>query len=50
MKEFLAEYASAWKEGGYLAQRGLIPSPADVQQRATSNIQSMTPLTAQDLQ
>jgi phosphate transport system substrate-binding protein len=45
MKEFLAEYARGWGAGGYLAQRGLIPSPADVQARATA---AATQLTAMD--
>jgi phosphate transport system substrate-binding protein len=45
MKEFLAEYARGWGAGGYLAQRGLIPSPADVQAKATA---AATQLTAMD--
>jgi phosphate transport system substrate-binding protein len=49
MKEFLAEYARAWGAGGYLAQRGLIPSPADVQQRATSAATQLTPVNAGEL-
>ncbi|MBC7985204.1 MAG: substrate-binding domain-containing protein [Sphingomonadaceae bacterium] len=50
LREFLAEYARAWSEGGYLAERGLIPSPADVQQRAAEAIRNPTPITAADLQ
>lgn len=46
MKEFLAEYARAWAAGGYLAQRGLIPSPADVQAQATAAATQLTPLAA----
>ena len=49
MKEFLTEYARAWAAGGYLAQRGLIPSPADVQAKATAGVQSLTPLNAAEL-
>ena len=49
MKEFLAAFAQAWGAGGYLAQRGLIPSPADVQARATTAVQSLTPVTAAEL-
>lgn len=30
LKEFVAEYASAWSPGGYLAKRGLISAPDDV--------------------
>ena len=36
LKEFLAEYARAWSEGGYLAERGLIPSPAGSKPRSTA--------------
>ncbi len=49
MKEFLAEYARGWGAGGYLAQRGLIPSPADVQAKATAAVQSLTPVNAAEL-
>jgi phosphate transport system substrate-binding protein len=30
LKEFVAEYASAWEKGGYLTRRGLIAAPDDV--------------------
>jgi phosphate transport system substrate-binding protein len=49
MKEFLAEYARGWGAGGYLSQRGLIPSPADVQARALAATQTPTPLNASEL-
>ena len=49
MKEFLAEYAKAWVPGGYLAQRGLIPSPADVQAKALQTVNSLTPVNAAEL-
>ena len=49
MKEFLAAYAQAWGPNGYLAQRGLIPSPADVQAKATAAVQSLTPINAAEL-
>jgi phosphate transport system substrate-binding protein len=49
MKEFLAEYAKGWAAGGYLAQRGLIPSPADVQAKAAAAVQSLTPINAAEL-
>ncbi|HEY0626513.1 MAG TPA: substrate-binding domain-containing protein, partial [Allosphingosinicella sp.] len=49
IKEFLAEYAKAWTAGGYLAQRGLIPSPADVQARATQAATQLTPVNASEL-
>jgi phosphate transport system substrate-binding protein len=49
MKEFLAEYARAWGKGGYLERRGLIPSPADVQAKATQAATQMTALNASEL-
>ena len=49
MKEFLAAYAQAWVANGYLAQRGLIPSPADVQAKAMQAVQSLTPVNAAGL-
>ena len=49
MREFLAEYAKAWAKGGYLERRGLIPSPADVQAKATQAATQMTPVDAQEL-
>ena len=44
MREFLAEYANAWGTGGYLARRGLIPSPADVQAAALEATKSLKPV------
>ncbi len=49
IKEFLAEYAKGWVDGGYLSQRGLIPSPADVQAKAAEAITALKPITAADL-
>lgn len=49
MREFLGEYARAWSAGGYLAERGLIPSPADVQARATAATTQLTPVAANEL-
>ena len=49
MKEFLAEYARGWTQGGYLAQRGLIPSPADVQAKATAAATQLTALNPSEL-
>ena len=49
MKEFLAEYARAWSKGGYLERRGLIPSPADVQAKATAAATQLTPLNVSEL-
>lgn len=49
MREFLAEYARAWSKGGYLERRGLIPSPADVQAKATEAATRQTPMAADAL-
>ena len=49
MREFLAEYAKAWSKGGYLERRGLIPSPADVQAKATQAATQLTPVNPQEL-
>jgi hypothetical protein len=49
MKEFLAEYARAWAKGSYLERRGLIPSPADVQAKATQAATQLTPLDVSEL-
>jgi phosphate transport system substrate-binding protein len=49
LREFLAEYAAAWGEGGYLADRGLVASPADVQTKAKTAVTSLTPVKADEL-
>ncbi|MBV6656503.1 MAG: substrate-binding domain-containing protein [Devosiaceae bacterium] len=47
MEEFIAEYTSeaAWGDEGYLAERGLIPLPADARSAAAAEAQSLTPFT-----
>jgi phosphate transport system substrate-binding protein len=49
MREFLAEYAKGWGKDGYLARRGLIPSPADVQAKAAQQVTELKPLSAEGL-
>ncbi|HEY1146255.1 MAG TPA: substrate-binding domain-containing protein [Allosphingosinicella sp.] len=49
LKEFLAEYAKAWGNGGYLTERGLIASPADVQASALAQTTALKPITAAEL-
>lgn len=44
LKEFLAEYASAWNKGGYLARRGLIAAPDDVRAKNAEIAQKLTPM------
>ena len=46
LKEFLAEYAKAWGDEGYLAERGLIASPADVRTAAAAAASGLTPVDA----
>jgi phosphate transport system substrate-binding protein len=42
LREFVAEYASAWGKGGYLARRGLIAAPDDVQAKNADIAKNMT--------
>ena len=49
LKEFLAEYAKAWADGGYLVERGLIASPAEVQASALAAATDLKPVTAAEL-
>jgi phosphate transport system substrate-binding protein len=49
LREFLAEYAKGWAAGGYLAQHGLIPSPADVQAKASGAVTKLTAVNAAEL-
>jgi phosphate transport system substrate-binding protein len=49
LREFLAEYAKGWAAGGYLAQHGLIPSPADVQAKATGAVTKLRAVNAAEL-
>ncbi|HEX8258211.1 MAG TPA: substrate-binding domain-containing protein [Allosphingosinicella sp.] len=49
LKEYLAEFARGWGEKGYLVQRGLISSPADVQASATAAATSLKPVDAAQL-
>ena len=47
MEEFIAEYTSeaAWGDDGYLAERGLIPLPADAREAAAEEVRTLTPFT-----
>lgn len=49
IKEFLAEFAKAWGMGGYLAQHGLIPSPANAQAKALAASTGLTAVAASEL-
>ncbi|WP_221794375.1 substrate-binding domain-containing protein [Aquisediminimonas sediminicola] len=42
IKEFLAEFASAWGPGGYLAKHGMIAAPEDVRKKNADVIANLT--------
>ncbi len=44
LKEFVAEYASAWEPNGYLVRRGLIAAPEETRKANAAAAQDMTPL------
>ncbi len=46
LREYLKEFTSerAWGDDGYLAERGLIPMPADERRRVTATVRDLTTL------
>jgi phosphate transport system substrate-binding protein len=46
LREYLKEFTSerAWGDEGYLADRGLIPMPADERRRVAATVRDLTPL------
>ena len=44
LKEYVAEYASAWNPGGYLSRRGMISAPDDVRAANAQIAQTLTSL------
>jgi phosphate transport system substrate-binding protein len=46
LREYLKEFTSerAWGDEGYLADRGLIPMPADERRQVAATVQDLTPL------
>ncbi len=44
LKEFVAEYATAWNKGGYLSRRGLIAAPDDVRAKSLNIATKLTPM------
>jgi phosphate transport system substrate-binding protein len=46
IEEFLAEFTSAraWGDEGYLADKGLIPMPADEREKFATDVKNLTPL------
>ncbi len=49
MKEYLAEFTSdkAWGEEGYLADKGMIPMPAEERTKFAADVSNLTPLVMQ---
>lgn len=50
LREFVAEYVSAWGPEGYLVEEGMIANPEDVRETNAGIAETMTALTAEDLQ
>ncbi|MGP1283166.1 MAG: substrate-binding domain-containing protein [Parasphingopyxis sp.] len=50
LREFVAEYVSAWGPEGYLVEEGMISNPDETRARFAAIAESMTALTAEDLQ
>ena len=44
LREFVAEFASAWGPDGYLKQRGMVIAPADVRTAAVQQAKELKPL------
>jgi phosphate transport system substrate-binding protein len=44
LKDYVAEFASAWGPTGYLKKRGMVVAPADVLAVSAANASDMTPL------
>lgn len=49
LREFVAEYVSAWGPDGYLVEEGMISNPDETRARFAAIAESMTALTAEDL-
>jgi phosphate transport system substrate-binding protein len=50
LREFVAEYASAWGPEGYLVDEGMIANPEDVREAMAAAADTMTVLTAADFE
>ncbi|NNC73369.1 MAG: phosphate ABC transporter substrate-binding protein [Sphingomonadaceae bacterium] len=50
LREFVAEYVSAWGPDGYLVGEGMIANPDDVRASNAAAAEAMTALTLEDLQ
>jgi phosphate transport system substrate-binding protein len=49
IREYIAEFAKGWGEGGYLTRRGLIPSPAAQMAAQMETARSLKPMDGADL-
>ncbi|WP_211306396.1 substrate-binding domain-containing protein [Parasphingopyxis lamellibrachiae] len=50
LREFVAEYVSAWGPDGYLVEEGMIANPDDVRATNAASAEAMTALTAADFE
>nr|WP_246263183.1 substrate-binding domain-containing protein [Parasphingopyxis algicola] len=50
LREFVAEYVSAWGPDGYLVEEGMISNPDEARANYAAIAESMTALTADDIQ
>lgn len=50
LREFVAEYVSAWGPDGYLVEEGMIANPEDVRNSNAAIAEAMTALTAADFE
>ena len=50
LREFVAEYVSAWGPDGYLVEEGMIANPDDVRATNAAIAEAMTALTAADFE
>lgn len=50
LREFVAEYVSAWGPDGYLVEKGMIANPEDVRNSNAAIAEAMTALTAADFE
>lgn len=49
LREYIAEFAKGWAQGGYLMRRGLIASPADQMAAANKTATDLTPMTGEEI-
>ncbi|HEV2078576.1 MAG TPA: PstS family phosphate ABC transporter substrate-binding protein [Allosphingosinicella sp.] len=50
IREYIAEFAKGWGQGGYLTRRGLIASPADQMATANQTAKELKPMSGDELE